>query len=238
MLREIGIDIKTSKGWRTLMDLNKEELSRLITTILIRKVNDGKSQDIVDNIYLIKIDNQIWDAREVSTMLNACGRLGYGGLALEFLLGSKDAREKVEGVYSKYKHLIIKALNWAENAKKIQGDNYVIINAKSAIKDTLIGTIISILSSSFVYSSGTILIGMAYRPDNKIKISARIVRGRGKQEKDINLNKILSSSIKTIGGEFGGHPRAAGGLIEQDKENVFIELIEKELSEQELSIKI
>ncbi|UZE93836.1 MAG: DHH family phosphoesterase [Candidatus Pacearchaeota archaeon] len=237
MLREIGINAKKARRWRTLMDLNDEEVSRLITAILVRRVNDGRGQDIIDNIYLIKIANQIWDAREVSTMLNACGRLNYGGLALSFLLGSREAREEVENVYSQYKHLIIKALNWIEGAKKIQGSNYIIVNARSNIKDTIIGTAMSILSSSFIYSKGTILIGMAYRPDSKIKISARIVRD-GEKKCDVNLNKILSPVIKAIGGEVGGHPRAAGALISQDKEKVFLELIEKEMNAHELSIKI
>lgn len=240
MLREIGIEVKNSKGWRTLIDLNEEELSRLITAILIRRVNDGRSQDIVDNIYLIKLGGQIWDAREVSTMLNACGRLNHSSTALAFLLGSVDAKGEVERVYSRYKHSLIKALNWIEDAKKIKGDNYVIVNAKSFIKDTIIGTVMSILTSSFVYPKGTVLIGMAYRPDGKIKISSRLVRDRTSRNEngDINLNKLLNPIIRTIGGEVGGHANAAGGLIEKDKENVFIELIEKELNLQQARIKI
>ncbi len=239
MLREIGIDVKTPRGWRTMMDLSEEELSRLLTTVLIRRVNDGRSQDIIDNVYLIKIaGQQFWDAREVSTMLNACGRLDYSGIALSFLLGSREAREEIENIYGKYKHLLIKALNWIESAKKIQGESYVIVNARSNIKDTIIGTTMSILSSSFIYSKGTILIGMAYRSDDKIKISARIVRDKSKKNTEVNLNKILSSVINTIGGEVGGHVNAAGALITKDKEKTFIELIEKELNTQEVSIKI
>lgn len=237
MLKDIGIEVKNSSGWRTLIDLNDEELSRLITAILIRRVNDGHSQDVIDNIYLIKLAGQFWDAREVSTMINACGRLEQGGLALAFLLGSREAREEVEHIYSEYKHLLIRALNWVETAEKIQGEGYVIINAKSFIKDTLIGTVMSILSSSFVYPVGTLLIGMAYREDGKIKISARIVRDKHIEDK-VNLNKILGEVIKRIGGEAGGHRSAAGGLISIDKEEIFINSLLKELRAQEMSIKI
>ena len=236
MLKDIGINVKIPKGWKTLLDLNEEELSRLITSILVKRVSNGHNQDIIGNIYLVKIGNQFWDAREVSTMLNACGRLNYSDSALAFLLESKDARYEIEGVYSKYKHHLIKALTWVEGAKKIEGEKYVIVNAKSSIKDTIIGTVMSIIASSFLYSEGTILVGMAYRPDNKIKISARIVKDRNKENTEINLNKIIGSVIKTIGGEFGGHANASGGLIPQDKEKSFIELIEKELSIRELKI--
>ena len=44
----------------------------------------------------------------------------------------------------------------------IQGRGYIILNAKDKIKDTIIGTITSILSHSAVYDQETILIGMAY----------------------------------------------------------------------------
>ncbi|MCL6500449.1 MAG: DHH family phosphoesterase [Candidatus Pacearchaeota archaeon] len=238
MLREIGIEVKTSNGWRTLMDLNQEEVSRLITAILIRRVNDGRNQDVLDNIYLIKIAGQFWDAREVSTMVNACGRLGQGDIALAFLLDSREAREEVEHIYSEYKHQLIRALNWVETARKVQGAAYVIINAKNFIKDTLIGTVMSILSSSFVYPKGTVIVGMAYRNDNKIKISARVVRDKEDYGREVDLSRLLSSVIKSIGGEVGGHMNAAGGLISMEKEEEFIEILTKELANQEMSIKI
>jgi len=235
MLRDLGIEIKTSQGYKTLLDLNKEELSRLITAILLRRVSNGHGQDILDNIYLIKISNRLFDAREVSTMLNACGRLGYSSLALAFLTGSKKAQAKIEEVYAKYKHYIIKALNWVNSKKKIQGDGYVIINAKNAIKDTIIGTIVSILTSSYLYEEGTIVVGMAYRKDSKIKVSARIVKTKNKQS-EVNLYHLLNDVVKITGGEVGGHSNAAGCLIAKEKEKEFLELLEKKLAAQEIKI--
>lgn len=235
MLRDLGIEVKTSRGYKTLLDLNKDELSKLITAILLKRVSNGHSQDILDNIYLIKIGNRLFDAREVSSMLNACGRLGYSTLALAFLIGSKKAQEKIEEVYAKYKHYIIKALNWVNARNCIKGDNYVLINAKNAIKDTIIGTIVSILASSFLYEDGTIIVGAAYRKDNKIKVSARVVKGS--KNNDINLYNLLNSVVKIVGGEVGGHSNAAGCLISKDKEKEFFEILEKKLSAQEIKIK-
>lgn len=232
MLREAGIEVKTSKGWRTLLDLSEEELSRLITAILVKRAGHDKNQDIIDNVYLIKIENQFWDAREISTMCNACGRLGYAGLAIAFLIGSTRAREELKMIYNQYKHHLVRALNYVESLEKIEAENYSIINAKSNIKDTMIGTVISILASSFLYPENTILVGMAYRQDDKIKVSARLV---GKN-KEINLNQLLSSVVKEVGGEYGGHARAAGCLIEKSKEQEFLEILEKKLSVQEIKI--
>ncbi|MGB9707920.1 MAG: DHHA1 domain-containing protein [Candidatus Pacearchaeota archaeon] len=235
MLRDLGIEVKTNHGYKTLLDLNKEELSRLITAILLRRVSNGHGQDILDNIYLIKILNHQFDAREVSTMLNACGRLGYSSLALAFLMGSKRANDKIEEVYAKYKHHIIKALNWVNNKQKIQGDGYVIINAKNAIKDTIIGTIVSIVASSYVYDEGTVIVGMAYRKDSKIKVSARVVKDKNNAG-EVNLYHLLKEVVDITGGEVGGHANAAGCLITKEKEQEFLELLEKKLNAQEIKV--
>lgn len=235
MLRDLGIEVKTNNGYKTLLDLNKDELSRLITAVLLRRVSNGHNQDVLDNIYLIKLLNHLFDAREISTMLNACGRLGYSSLALAFLTDSKRAHSKIEEVYAQYKHHIVKGLNWVNSKPKIQGDGYVIINAKDAIKDTIIGTIVSIMASSYIYDTGTIIVGMAYRKDSKIKVSARIVKDRNKNG-EINLYNILQDVVEWTGGEVGGHINAAGCLISKEKESEFLELLEKKLAAQEIKL--
>jgi len=104
-----------------------------------------------------------------------------------------------------------------------------VINAKDQIKDTIVGTIASILSNSSVYPRGTVIIAMAYY-DDKVKVSAR-VSGRnqsnnvGKERK--NVREILNSIIQEIGGEVGGHEFAAGCIITKSKEKSFIEAIKK-----------
>jgi len=237
MLREIDIKVKNDKGYRTLLDLDSEEISRLVTAIVLRRLDlnsiDAEADEIIGNIYTIKIFNHFEDARELSTLINACGRLGQSDVALGLCLGSKTDKTKAEEIYNKYKHSIIKALTWVSSAKKIEGDEYVIINAKDNIPDTLIGTIVSINASSFLYPKGTILIGMAERSDGKIKVSMRI---RGKGEK-ANLREILSDISKKIDVEdFGGHESAAGCLIPKAKEELFIETLKQELDIKKIKI--
>ncbi len=203
--------------------------------ILLRRLHlsKEKEQDIIGNIYLIKFFNKIEDARELSALINACGRLGYSHIALAFCLGSDEAKMKAEEVYNKYKHEIIKSLKWIENHKHIEGENYKIINAKDNISDSIIGTAISIIASSFIYDENTILVGMAYQND-KIKVSARIA-GRNSA---INLQRLLDSAISSTGGESGGHARAAGCVIPKEKEDLFIEALIKEIEAEQIRIKV
>ena len=171
-------------------------------------------------------------------MINACGRLGYSSLALAFLLGSKKAKDRIEFVYSKYRHLLIDALNYVHVTKKVQGRNYVLINAKNKIRDTMIGTVTSILASSFIYSPGKILIGMAYRKDKKIKVSARL-SGHGEDVSEINLTKVLSQVLQDLECyEVGGHTRAAGCLINAKDEDAFIEKLQKTMEVEEIKVNV
>ena len=175
------------------------------------------------------------DVRELSSLINACGRLGYPDIALAFCLGSRDAKAKAEEIYTKYKHDLLKGLKWVENNSHISGKGYVIINAKDAVSDSIIGTILSIISFSFLYESGTILIGMAYQGEGKIKVSSRIV---GRESSTINLQKLMDNAASAVGGESGGHAKAAGCVISRDKEEEFMHNIEKDAETEQIKIKV
>src|SRR3989344_2429441 len=97
--------------------------------------------------------------------------------------------------------------------------------SKDNIKDTMIGTIASIISSSNLYEEGTIIIAMALDgTGEKIKISARSVGNATR-----NVREILSRVIGIIGGDVGGHENAAGRIIRKNQEEEFIELLKKNL---------
>ncbi len=235
LLREAGIEFKQGNSYKTLLDLNKDEISKLMTSILLRRVREGHDSDILGNIYLIKLFGHLEDARELSSIINACGRLGYSDIALSFLIGARKAKYQAQEVYDKYKHHLIRALNFIENCEKIKGDGFIIINARGEIRDTIIGTSLSIVSYSSIYPEGTVLVGMAYQGEDKIKISSRI-SGR---TSSMNLADLMKNIIKLTGGSsVGGHARAAGAVIPREKESLFLELIERELKMNEISIKI
>lgn len=238
LLREIGIE-KRDGNYKALIDLNENEMSRLITSILLRRNEKGMG-DFIGNIYLVKFFNRLEDARELSAIINACSRLEQSNIALSLCMGNKRARKKAEKIYAHYKQHLISGLNFISNLKtskskdfnstqksmisdKIEGDNYIIINARNNIKDTIIGTIASILSMSSFYKEGTTIITMAQNKD-KIKISGRIAGRNGR-----NIREILDSVVQEVGGESGGHALAAGCLIAKEKEKEFIETLQKKL---------
>jgi len=225
LLKEAGIE-KIGRSFKALIDLSDQEMKNLVTAVMLR-LSSEKTSEYIGNLYLLKFFNKIEDARELSAIINACGRMDVPQIALMFCLGNNYARKKAERIYVKYRQHIISGLKYIENNGNINGKKYVIINAKDKIKDTIIGTLASILSFSSVYREGTIIIAMAYN-DDKIKVSTRMA-GRNPRSA-WNLKKLMDSITYTLGcRNSGGHKKAAGCTINKEDEQKFIDLIKKKL---------
>ncbi|MEK6926392.1 MAG: DHH family phosphoesterase [Nanoarchaeota archaeon] len=221
LLRDINLTPKSGK-YKSIIDLDSEEMEKLVTAIMLRNPR-AKYKDIIGDIFLIKMFNKLEDAREISAAVNACSRLGESEIALQFLMEIPKAKKKAEAIHIKYRQHLIEALRIANEQEKIMGNGFVIINTKEKIKDTIVGTVASILSSSSIYDEGTAIITMAHYED-KIKISARLAGRKGR-----NLREVLARVVSQVGGEVGGHDAAAGAIISQENEAAFIELLKKNL---------
>lgn len=223
LLRGAGIEPINGK-YKSLIELDEEEMKKLVTAIMLRNPNT-KNKEIVGDIFLLKFFNKLEDARELSATINACSKLDEPETALRFCMEIPEARKRAEVIHVRYKQHLISGLefvkNCAEDSDKIEGKGFLIINARDSIKNTIIGTIASILSNSSLYEEGTMITTMAYYED-KIKVSSRNVGRKGR-----NVREILDSVIKETGGEVGGHELAAGCMISKDKEKDFIEALRK-----------
>jgi len=210
ILRESGINPINGK-YKNLIDLNEEEMKNLATNIMLRNPK-VKNKKLLGDIFLLKFFGKLEDAREMSAKINACSRFGESETAIRLCLESQNARQKVDEIHAKYKQLLLNGLKKVTAMQKIEGKGFAIINADKEIKDTMIGTITSILSYSSIYEEETIIIGLA-KYDNKIKVSARIVGDKGR-----NTRQILEEVVRITGGEVGGHEFASGCIISQEKE--------------------
>ncbi len=224
LLREVSL-IPKHGNYPSLIELTDEEMEKLVTAVTLR-VPKKIHEKIIGDIFLIKMFNKLEDARELSAMINACSRLGHPEIALQLCMEISSAKKRAESIHVKYKQHIVTGLkisSQSEEIQKIEKPGFVLINAKEKIKETIIGTIASIISSSATYKEGTIIIAMAYS-DDKIKISLRAV---GQNPR--NLRKLISNVMENFEGEVGGHEQAAGAVIKKEDEGLFIEKIQKHL---------
>lgn len=227
-LMQLGIEPKSSLGWRKASDLSHEEMQNLIAGILIRRGPEGKSEDVIGNKYILteeRPDSLLRDAREFTTLLNACGRMDKASLGIGICLGDKETIEKAIKNQNSYRKEIVKALDWFEQNRKsdkvLGGKGYVIINAEDNVLHTIIGTLASILAKGNDVDPDTYILSMARNPaENHTKISLRY----SGTPKGADLHSILSTIIEKTGGETGGHANAAGAVIKTEKELEFIEI--------------
>ena len=221
LLREAGLTPKNGK-YKSLLELNDEEMKKLTKAIMLRKPR-AKISEIIGDIFLIKLYNEFEDARELSAKINACSRLGESGVAIQLCMEVPEAKKRAQSIHSKQKQELMAGLKIAQEMEKIEGEGFVIINAQEKIKGAIIGTITNILSNSSIYKEETIIVVMAYY-GGKIKISARNVGNLGR-----DVLEILNNIVSLTGGEVGGHEFAAGCVIEKEKEQEFLECLKKNL---------
>lgn len=223
LMREVGLNPEGGK-YKSLMELTELEMEKLVTSVILRNP-EKKEKDLIGDLFLIKMFGKLEDAREISSKINACSRNGFPEVAIGYCLENSHAKKRAESIHTKYKQELLTGIRFAEEAEKIIGSNYMILNAKDKIKDTMIGTIMSIFANSMNYERGSILIGIGEDIENKkLKVSARVAGREGR-----NVREILSRIMESLEGEVGGHEFAAGCTISLEKGEEFIDLLKKEL---------
>ena len=241
-LEELHIPSRDSAGYRWLHQLHREELQRLFDGILVRKAGGLDTvEKLFGPIYLLpreKMETPLHDAREFATLLNACGKTHKSSYALGACLGDTLSLEKAMIILSSYHREITSALRWfyEQRGKAVlEQETYVLIKAETAIRDSLIGVVTSLLSKSSLYPEGTVLIGLSHTLGGEVKVSCRI---SGDSERGPDLRRLMHDTITLTGGQGGGHPIAAGAVIPQDKEDLFtvtlLDQLRKQLIEEHI----
>jgi single-stranded-DNA-specific exonuclease len=237
-LAELGIHPKHKKAWKRMIDLSDEDMQKLVAGIIMKRFDEENPEDILGNVYILsdeKIGSPFKDAKEFSTLLNACGRLNKPSLGIGVCLGDPKLKKKAIQHMNSYKREIVKAMNWYEQHKSddaiIKGDGFIIINAKKDILSTMIGTVASIISKSKEFEEGTYIMSLAQDPYHNTKVSLRI---SGKN-KNVDVKRLMVEITSHIpDAEAGGHKEAAGAIISTQHEDKFIEIAQEILRKNKL----
>ena len=169
-----------------------------------------------------KKESPFRDAKEFSTLLNACGRLEKASLGIGACLGDKRNKEMALKNLTGYKREIINAMNWYKQNKGskdiVSGTGYMIINAGSNIRASIAGTMASIISKGNEFKENTFILSMADMMNGYYKASLRFAgKGNG-----MDLRDIAKKIAEKVEGEAGGHMHAAGAMIKEERVEEFL----------------
>ncbi|MBU0628424.1 MAG: DHH family phosphoesterase [Nanoarchaeota archaeon] len=236
-LQQIGVQPKNGNVWRKLVHLDEDEIKKLVSGIILRRLEEDSPEDVLGNVYILNDEEKespFRDAKEFSTLLNACGRLEKASLGIGACLGDDKTKERAIKSLNGYKREIVNAINWFKDNKDkkdiIKDKGYIIINAGSNIRGSIAGTLASILSKSNEIEDGTFIMSMADMMNGYYKVSLRL-SGRNK---DLDLRNIVKRISDKVGGEAGGHMNAAGAMIKEENVDEFVKIAKQVLGKKSL----
>jgi RecJ-like exonuclease len=231
-LQELGIELKKSKGWRTLSDLSEEETKKLASAIIAERAMNGEENPgwIFGDVYeLLGRKANLSDAGEFATLLNACGKTGNPHIGVGLCLGNKEFESETESIISSYRREVGKALSWLESHKEIirETERAVYIPVGKSISEHIISNVISIMTKSAMLPDKPVF-AFADTKSGEIKMSSRA--SDSLVESGMDMKRITTEIVKTTGGDGGGHPGASGATIPGDTLESFISRAEEILS--------
>lgn len=221
-LSDTGLNLRADGDWRSLSDLSLEEEKQLIHALLTEGYDVGS---LLGNVYMLENG---WEISEFASLMNACGRMGRPHDGIRICL--EEDFDLAFEVKRDYGRKISTYLSYVEDnedevVNRIEGGG-AIITGGDRIHYTMIGTITTICQKSDILTD-KVLVGMAHKEEDRIKLSAR-ARPEA-VEAGLKMNEIMDELCTVCDGDGGGHEAAAGGTIPRAEEDRFIKLLREVL---------
>lgn len=240
LLSNNGIRLKDGDRFRTLADLSQEEKQKLLNAIIAYLTSIGFQSnvvlDMVGTVYTLIHEPQggpTRDAREFSSLLNACGRTGNPSIGVSIGLGDrKGALEEANEVVTNYRKTLASYMEWlTKSPDAIQKFQTIwVIRGENQIQESMTGAFSSILSSAGNLSPDHAIIVVTRSKEGGIKLSARAPQKLLNQ--GVNLGSALNTITKKYSGFGGGHNVAAGAHIKVEDPTQFLQELDEALSTQ------
>ncbi len=225
-LNSIGLKLKEGERWRTLSELSEGE-EKLLLNSLTPYVRGDLSRLIGEVYELVREEegSPLRDAREFSTLLNACGRMGRQDLSFSVLFGDRSERlREAEQVMLEYR---MKLASYMEEV--LRGDRvrdlgpFRFVDGSGLVEWDMLGPLASMLGSVREFE-GKPVVASSSPKGGYVKLSARATRGSG----PVNLGSIMKKVAEGLGGWGGGHKEAAGAKVREEELERFIEMLRAE----------
>ena len=241
-LRELDIELRSEERWRCYVDLEGDERAALVDGLLSHLEGRGRpTKRLTGEVYELireRRGTELHDAKEYSTMLNACGRYGKAAIGMAICRGDRgDALN--EGVALQRNH----RSNLANGIEMIKGQVerrrfLQFFHAGDRVQDSIVGIVAGMVLASGSVGTDLPMVAFADSEDEapdgstveNVKVSTRGTRDLVVRGLDLAHAVAVSSSL--VGGSGGGHNIAAGATIPKGKEEEFMAMMEDIIASQ------
>jgi single-stranded-DNA-specific exonuclease len=220
LLKNAGIKLKDNGRWRVLAEFSQEEKSAILDAIAkfvatSNKTSTSVLNDLIGYVYTLAGEDkrsQLRDAREFSTMLNACGRIGKAGVGIAICMGDRNAMlgagEEIVGSYRTTLRNYISTI-FSEKWRLVDDGRNAFVNGDGLLAEDMLGAVSSLLSGS-PSLSGRLLFVRTLTKDGTYRFSSRKCLDC---KSHANLGLIMRHYAEAFKGAGGGHSAAAGCRI-------------------------
>jgi single-stranded-DNA-specific exonuclease len=240
LLKNAGIKLKDNEGrWRVLAEFSQEEKSAIVEAVAKfvggsdKRLSDILVDDLKGYVYTLATEDKrsiLRDAREFSTVLNACGRMGMAGVGIAICMGDRNtALSAGEEIVSTYKMTLRNSIStiFSEKWRLADDGKTTFVNGDGILDETILGAASSLLSTS-PSLRGRLLFVRTLTKDGIYKFSSRKCLDCKSQA---DLGMIMRQCSKALSGAGGGHSAAADCSIPSSALEDFIAGIKAETSD-------
>nr|MDQ4050187.1 DHH family phosphoesterase [Thermoproteota archaeon] len=161
LLKNAGVKLKDSNGrWRVLAEFSQEEKTAVVEAIVKfvatsdKRFSEIMFDDLLGYVYTLTREDkrsQLRDAREFSTLLNACGRKRSAGVGITICMGDRNsALSAGEEIISNYRMTLRKNISniFGEKWRLSDDGKNVFINGDGVLEEDMLGGASTFLSRS------------------------------------------------------------------------------------------
>lgn len=245
LLKNAGIKLKDDGSrWRALAEFSQEEKSTIVEAVakfvdsLDKRVSDILLDDLIGYVYTLSREDkrsQLRDAREFSTMLNACGRIGKAGVGIAMCLGDRNmALSAGEEIMDMYKMTLRNNIStiFSEKWRLADDGKTTFVNGDGILEEGMLGAVSTLLSGS-PSLRGRLLFVRTLAKEGSYKFSSRKCLDCKSQA---NLGVIMRQCSNALNGTGGGHSAAAGCSIPSSALDDFIAGIKAETNDPKFAL--
>jgi RecJ-like exonuclease len=238
-LSDLGIPAKKKGHPTRLVDLDEGEKKKLTTALILKmiehKIDVKTAESIVGDVYTVLAEEErtiLRDAKEYTSLLNACGRYERYSLGVGICLGDRGALyDAALSLLEEHKKYISSCYEWInKNIDRVEDLSAVYsIHAHDELSENVIGTVASILINSRTLQPIKPMIAFADAGE-EVKVSGRSTKEL--VDAGVNLGQAMLYAAEKTGSEGGGHDIAAGAQMEHGKEVEFLKYLNEKIGEQ------
>ncbi|MDD1769525.1 MAG: DHH family phosphoesterase, partial [Methanomassiliicoccales archaeon] len=231
-LLELGIDLKEEEKWRCWVDLSTEErrtiCSALAELLLDNRLGPSSVRRLIGDVYTLEKERpgtELHDAKEYSTLLNACGRYMKAEIGLDICRGDRgDSYSAGKTLLANHRGNLAEAISLVRDLGVHRRQHLQWFHGRDDILDSIVGIVAGMVLGSGEVVADVPIIAFAYSEDEKVKVSARGTRAM--VDSGLDLAYAIKKASEKVGGTGGGHNIAAGATIGMGKEEEFLDAIE------------